>query len=356
MPSSTSSSDRTGAGARAGGAWPGGRGGAARRRRHVLALAAGLVSAVACAVAGRAALGAFGVRAGQSEIVTAETVPEASYYLAHDRGGHVDHHVLYHGADRRALHNLRTSDVLLLGNSRLMFALRRQDLRRFFPRHGLTYYVLGFGHREQDAFPRAIIGRFDLRPRLVIVNADRFFLGEESDWAERVMGDTRFDAHKVWFEAEASHVVRRWLHRWVPHVPDLVDGEREFIAYRSREDGTWLVANRFSGLGAPIAPTDGLPAIADARRLARARSFKAEIERRGGRLVLCLVPAPGASRETAGWLARELGVPLIAPQPDELRSHDGSHLSPESATAFADAFFADLEPIVRELGLSRAGP
>ena len=114
--------------------------------------------------------------------------------------------------------------------------------------------MLAFGHREHDAFPRAIIQRFDLRPKLVIVNADRFFVGQQSAWAERVVDDSSFDAQKLWFEAELAHAVRRRIHAWWPHLPDVLRGEREFIAYRSRIDGTWLVATSFAGLGAPMSP------------------------------------------------------------------------------------------------------
>lgn len=335
--------------------WLGGRGGGHRRRRQWAYFAAGVTAALLLSAGARAALLRLDPGATAPEIVaTQEPAASDAYYLAHDRGGHVDHHVLYHGTDPEATQNLRTSDVLLLGNSRLMFAFRRPDLRGFFPRHGLTYYVLGFGHREHDAFPRAIIRRYDLRPKLVIVNADRFFLGDQSPWADRVIDDSWFDAQKLWFEAETAHVVRRALHRWVPHVPDLVEGEREFIAYRSRMDGTWLVANKFSGLGARMAADDGRPATPDEQKLRRAREFRQEVEARGGRLVLCLVPTPTASRSTAEWLARELGVPLIAPEPEGLRTYDGSHLTPESAATFARAFFAELDPIVRQLGLSRA--
>ena len=43
---------------------------------------------------------------------------------------------------------------------------------------------MGFGFREADRFPLAIIRKFDLRPRLVVVNADGFFGGGLSPWAE----------------------------------------------------------------------------------------------------------------------------------------------------------------------------
>jgi hypothetical protein len=329
------------------------RGGGARARRQWTALAVGLLTAAAAGVAAHTLVDRA-LPGPEPDIVSTEAPAAAdAYYLAYDRSGHVDHHVIFHGIDRESTANLRASDVLLLGNSRLMFAFTRQDLRGFFPRLGLTYYVLGFGHREHDAFPRAIIRRFDLRPKLVIVNADRFFLGDQSAWADRVMDDSWFDAAKLWFEAEATHAVRRTVQPWLPHVPSELDRERELIAYRSRADGTWLIANSFAGLGGRMAPDDGRPLTPDFNKLARARDFKAEVEARGGRLVLCLVPAPTASRAHAEWLAGELGVPLVAPVPDELRTFDGSHLTPQSASRFAGLFFAELEPVLREMGLVR---
>lgn len=344
MRSSTSSSEPSR------GPWPGGRGGAHRRRRQWTTLAAGVVSALLLAGAIRAGIEATPLGARDLDIVeTQAPAADEAYYLAHDRGGHVDHHVLYHGIDEEAIENLRESDVLLLGNSRLMFAFDRQSLRGFFSRLGLTYYVLGFGHREHHEFPRSIIRRFDLRPSLVIVNADRFFLGDQSEWARRVVADSSFDAEKLWFESEAAHAVRRVLHRAVPHLPDLLSDTRELIVYRSRTDGTWWVANEFEGLGGRMAADDGRPASPSAVKLARARTFKREVEARGGRLVLCLVPAPTASRATAEWLAAELDVPLLAPVPAELRTYDGSHLTPESAREFAQAFFEELKPILAAL-------
>jgi hypothetical protein len=48
-----------------------------------------------------------------------------------------------------------------------------------------TSWACGF--REEDGSPLAIIEAFELRPRLVIVTADRFFQGGLSDFAPTVM-------------------------------------------------------------------------------------------------------------------------------------------------------------------------
>ena len=39
----------------------------------------------------------------------------------------------------------------------------------------MTYYALGFGHRDGDAWVREIIRGHHLRPKLVVANVDGFF-------------------------------------------------------------------------------------------------------------------------------------------------------------------------------------
>lgn len=274
-----------------------------------------------------------------------DPAPWGSFYLAHDRGGHIDHHVLYHGIDRRARERLREADLLFLGNSRLMFALEFRIMRALMPPGTVDYYALGFGHEEQDDFPLAIIRRFDVRPKLVVVNADQFFASESSEWAERVVEESDFDAWKVQVEGEIAHSVRRRLHRVVPHYVDLRRGEREVVLYRSRDDGTWFVANDF-GPGASFAwpPDDQRQPTAEALR--HAADFKHDLEARGARLVLCLVPAPAASLHRARVLADHLGVPLLVPDATELRTIDGSHLSYDSAARVAASLVAQLRPLL----------
>lgn len=316
----------------------------ARRPRRAWAhLGFGVWVAAALAVA--AALVAP-PEARRMDILTHARPPDAGYYLAHDRGGHVDHHVLYHGIDRVAIDRLAAADVLFLGNSRLMFALDRGVLRTFFAAHERDYYVLGFGHEEQDAFPLEIMRRYDLRPDVVVVNADGFFAADRSAWAEEVADETRFDAWKQQFEAELSHRVRRVLHRLVPHYVDLRRGGREFVIYRSREDGTWFVASHFGeGTSFDWPPPDRhLPG---ARSLAAAEAFKAQLDARGARLVLCVIPAPDVSLHRARAMAAHLGVPLLVPQVAALRTIDGSHVSVESAERVAASLLQQLAPHLR---------
>ncbi|MGE0042640.1 MAG: hypothetical protein AB7H88_20690 [Vicinamibacterales bacterium] len=313
--------------------------------RPVVAFVAVFVLLVGGTVAAWLALPGF---AGEvKHIQLAYRPPGGDYYLAHDHGGHVDHHVLYFGTDEEAVARLKAADVLFLGNSRLMFALRSRTLAPFFEARGLSYYVLGFGFREGDRFPLEIIRRFDLHPRLVVVNADGFFGAGLSPWGRRVVRDTPFGAWKRQVEAEAGHEARRVVHQVIPNWIDLYgrpgfEVGREFIAYRSRTDGSWFVSPWPDPVMAvPDTRLDVRigPRVADA-----ARAFQAEMAARGARVVLTFVPTPAPQGDFAGTISRLLEVPLVAPDVEGLTSHDGSHLSEGSAVAWSQVFLEALAP------------
>lgn len=314
----------------------------------------GIVAFLACVALGFAGWKLTDLRRHQLDIATADAAP-AGHILAHDRGGHVDHHVLLHGMDAETIDNLREADVLLMGNSRLMFALKGPLLRQYFLARGLRPFALGFGHQEQHAFPLAVMRRHGLRPRVVIANVDNFFGGVTSAWGERVLGDTRFDAWKTELEANTSHRVRRALHQVVPHVPDLWEGEREFVLYRSQQDGTWFVATEF-GHGSRLM---GFYTGRDTLRphnIELARAFKDAVEAQGARLIFVLVPGRDVSLTHARMLADVVQVPLVAPVVDGLRTMDGSHLTEESAARYGPIFFQHLDPVLDEvLAAGRAG-
>lgn len=283
-----------------------------------------------------------------SNISVAYRPPDAEHYLAHDRGGHVDHHILYFGTDADSVRNLQQADVLLLGNSRLMFAMQARVLQPFFAERGLSYFVLGFGFNEADAFPLAIIERLRLTPRLVVVNVDGFFGEGLSAWAQQVVRDSPFAARKRQWEAESAHEARRVVHQLLPNWLDLVGRPgfayaREFIAYRSRADGTWFVSPWPEGTEL-VTPTPlDMPRLG--RREAEAATrFAASLAARGSRLVLTAVPATHRSGGGPAEFSRLLDVPLIAPAVAALTTHDGSHLTQNSALEWARAFVDGLEP------------
>jgi len=306
-----------------------------------------LVAAVVATDGARATVPALQGRV--QDIAQAERPLGDDHYLAGDIAGQVDHHVLYFGLDDVASRHLQTADVLFLGNSRLMFALRPEVLGPEFAALGLSYYALGFGSREADRFPLAILRKFDLRPRVVVVNADGFFIRWLSAWAEAVNRDTPFAARKLRLEAEASHRARQALHVVAPHWLSIfgrpgLGQARGFNIYRSRIDGTWEISPWPSATSTFAPPPAAGPAIGRGERAA-ALAFKAEMDRRGITLILTRVPTPephggaGPAR-----FAELLKVPLVLAEPPGLTSADHSHLDAPSAFDWSREFMAVLAP------------
>jgi hypothetical protein len=281
-------------------------------------------------------------------ISLADRPPGTEYYLAHDRGGHLDHHVLYHGTDPEAMRHLREADVLFVGTSRMMFALRSRVLTPWAVAHGIKYYALGFGHRDGDEWVLDIIRRHDLRPKLVVVNVDGFFGRARSVWANRVRRDSMFGAGKAQLEGEIGHEVRRAIHRVIPNWIDLYGRPgfafgNEFIAYRSRENGTWTVSPWPEPTMAVAEERFSIQPVGD-RIGGPARAFKSELDRRGAQLVLTFVPTPDSAAGDPVALGALLGVPVVGMGVEGLTSHDGSHLSEESAVFWSRRLTQDLRP------------
>lgn len=336
------------------------------RVRRAIGVPRALPAAVFFALLAGSAIASIAVRElvptlrGQAQaIALAERPPDGDHYLASDVAASVDHHVFYFGLDPEVQDRLRAADVLFLGNSRLMFALRPSVLRPYFEARGLRHYVMAFGFREGDALPFAILRKFDLRPRLVVVNADGFFGAALSDWGDAVQRDTPFAARKFRWESEAAHEVRRVVHQVVPNwfrllgFPGLA-APRGMISYRSRRDGTTELSPWPDGsevIGA--ADLAGRP-IGRAERAA-ATTFKAELDARGSRLVLTFVPTPepmaggGPAR-----FAELLGVPLLAPAIVAATTYDHSHLTEGSAHDWSRAFVDALDPVLADFGLGAA--
>lgn len=287
--------------------------------------------------------------AGQvRNISLAQRPADPSYYLAHDRGGHLDHYVLYHGLDAVAMTHLKNADVLFVGNSRLMFALRPEVLAPWAATHGVAYYAFGFGYRDGDDWALELIRRHDLRPRVVVVNVDGFFARPVSSGAQRVRRDTPFGARKLRFEGELAHDARRYLHRVIPNWLDLYGRPgfpfgNEFIAYRSSRDGAWAVSP-WPAAAMPAASVDFQVEAVGPRLGDAARAFKLELDARGSQMVLTYVPTPDDSGGNPVAIGAMLGVPVVGIGVGGLTSHDGSHLSEESAIAWSRRLTEDLAP------------
>jgi hypothetical protein len=142
----------------------GGRGG-----RVYLVLLSGIVGFVVAAM-----LSYFGIQNGDH--FTAITRPgEASWYrnLAGNYVTEIQDQDLFFHNIGRSIDYARRADIIILGSSLVSFAVNEQVIRdRLEKPYGLKFYNMAFVGIASGEFSRQIIEKYDLHPRLWIINAD----------------------------------------------------------------------------------------------------------------------------------------------------------------------------------------
>jgi hypothetical protein len=305
-------------------------------------LLTGAISFAACVVIGVVfwKLVSPEVRFARVPVASISPPSDADHYLAYYRGASVQHYVHYFATDSTINQHLHDSAVLFVGSSRVLYAFPHETLQPFFAQRKLPYYVLGFLYGETSSFPLAIMQQQDLRPRWVVANADSFFSPRASDYARDLMRLRPINAFQVRFETDATFDVTRRLHQWLPHIKALRRISDEEISFRSRVDGTMEPLAAFHD-PAPVVERAAAGASISAGELQTANVFKAEVEKRGGKLVLTYIPRTDSQRAEVEALARRLQVPLIAPRLENLQTLDRSHLDRLSAQRFSQAFLEE---------------
>jgi hypothetical protein len=125
--------------------------------------------------------------------------------------------------------------------------------------------------------------------------------------------------------------------------------------YRDRDTGVW----RMQGTGRleAEAVSDGPPKNVDRwdHYAELGKKFLAQLPVDRSCVILTIVPTVETRRAEATAIAAKLGLPLIAPQLDGLRTFDGSHLEAASGERWSAAFLDAAGPQIRRcLGEARA--
>ncbi len=270
--------------------------------------------------------------------VLAATAPRpggSEYYLASNA-----HEILFHGMGGRDRQS-READMLLFGSSRVLVAFTQPMIQDFFEKQGLSYYNLSFSGGT-DVFARALVEKFDLRPRFAIVDANEFFTGENTPMAQRAMDGSYFDALKRVSERRAGYAVRHSLHKVVPHLSGRdLPWIASWMIFRSDSDGTWDFAAYKKMVPAPVRSPPRYPREIPEAHFRAAEEFKELLEGRGTRVVLTYVPSARNDRWRAVEMSERLGLPLISPELPDLMTYDGSHLDKTSVARFTGAMLQE---------------
>ena len=263
--------------------------------------------------------------------------------------GDYDHGAFWFGLEPKAQRAASGADVLLIGNSRLQFALSGPDTASWFAGSGMSYYLLGFSHSETVTYFAPLIEKLQPRARAYVVNLDRLFDDRVSPPTEQILLDRdireRYKEKRTWQQ----------IHSGLCGAVPLACGQ-SLAVYRSRRTGTWQriggdhLEPKETSIGAP-SETARWSHFTD---LGQAFLTKLAAERRC--VIATLVPTVNSKADEARAIAAKLGLELIVPNVDGLQTFDGSHLDQASAQRWSAQFLAEAGPRIRECVGDRRDP
>jgi hypothetical protein len=264
--------------------------------------------------------------------------------------GDYDHGAFWFGLEPPARRAAADADVLLIGNSRLQFALSGKAAARWFSASNIHYYLLGFSHSETVVFTEPLLSKIRPRAKAYVINVDRFFDERVSPPMEQIFqgGDIqqRYEHKRTW----------QTLHNGICNALPIACGNATAV-FRTRATGTWrrLGSGRFE----PKQVSDGPPSKFDQwDEYARLGvKFLARLPVDQSCVILTIVPTVETKRVEAMAIAAKLGHDLLVPQIDDLRTFDGSHLDEASAERWSEAFLREAGPQIRRcVDAMRASP
>lgn len=263
------------------------------------------------------------------------------------------------------IQNARKADVILLGNSRVLFAFRDEVVRAFTRSTGIRVFNLSLLAGDGMALALDTMRRQNLYPAIVVVNEDDFFTTYIGPYGRDTVAKGPWRAWTEVEEDRLSWAVRSRLHRWFPRF-GMWDTYNPvpYVYYQCRDNGC-LVFENFPPIHIPFHPTRNIqPDTPSVEEIRLALEFKQEMERRGTQVIFTNIPFGVDSPEEARRLgtgvfhrfrmpenlkayhpsmrlAQRLQVPLVVPRMAQITTYDGNHMNQGSADQFAYEFFKE---------------
>jgi hypothetical protein len=265
-------------------------------------------------------------------------------YLAYCQGsgyGEYDRGAFWYGLEPEVAGFAAQADVLFLGSSRMQLAFSTAATTNWFASSAARHYLLGFTHTENIVFATPLLSRLQPRPRVYVINVDGFFDDRLTPPAQEILRDPDTQGR---YRAK-----RRWqvLHQRLCTAWPAACGHR-LAFFRERTHGTWQLSG--SAAFAATAVSDGPPGGRERwdERSALAAAFLSRLPVDRQCVVLTIAPSQDTNRAEAAAIAAALGLDLVSPQLDGLRTFDGSHLDSPSAERWSSAFFQAAGPRIRQ--------
>src|SRR5262249_40202123 len=155
-------------------------------------------------------------------------------YCDSQRYADYEHGALFYGLEPSAIGSIRSAEVLVIGNSKVQAAFSSKAVRDYFNSINVRFFVMGFGYGDESTFSMAVLRKWRLSPKVLVVNADPFFSERGSAPAlDALSGQPAF----LW--RLVLKMLFQRVHRAVCFVASYVFPESDPAIFRSARDGQW---------------------------------------------------------------------------------------------------------------------
>jgi len=259
--------------------------------------------------------------------------------------GDYEHGAIYYGLEPVAMASIRKAQVIFLGSSKTQAGFSSRAVRDYFGGRNIRFFIMGFGYGEASPFALAILKRWQVSPKVVIINADPFF----ADILSQPAQDT-LEGRAVFLWRLVLKMLFQRVHHAVCSVARCPEAEPSI--FRSAKDGQWnwigpYVADRSVAIDCSVQQKMTPEALSKAADLGEKFLDAIGLDRRC--VVLTGIPTSDVDATgIAEILATALRTRSIFPPMDGLSTIEGSHLNLASAERWSGQFVEALSPILQE--------
>lgn len=265
-----------------------------------------------------------------------------------------DHGALFYGIPLDVRQNIRQAKVLFLGNSLTLAAFSSVTTREYFKALQVPFFILGWSYGEWSHFGLAVMQRWEVAPKVLVINTDPYFSAKLSAPAQDILA--RHPASLWTFFLKTSF---QPIHRSICEALPGVCSQSGRSIFRSSEDGEWdwipsYVENRALPIDLTSRQIPSEEVMNEARVLGERFLDSVKINRHC--VIFTGIPSSNTdSPPLAARLSRELGTSLIQPDLENLMTAEGSHFNRESAERWSEAFLRAMTPVLQECLRDNAG-
>jgi hypothetical protein len=261
-----------------------------------------------------------------------------------------DRDILFHNVGH-SIEEARKADIIFIGHSMVLWGIRYDVMEEFARNNGLRIYNLASAGDGSGEFIRRIISKWDIHPKLWIINVDdvgsnKFFVPKLADQgnsgassAENVVRRSRLKGTLNVYRRNVRWRIEAFLkkHLYQSLARVLLPGPGD-VTWRSVTNGNWMLdkigvytavtARTVHPLVDPVCPSTP-------ENNALAAKYLKDI---GGRSILTFFPNDGFCAQRVTDIASAVGVEALFTDKLDYTSHDGMHLDQRGATEFTRAF------------------